>query len=254
MKKTIISFLFALWMPCVMMGATTDVEAMWERGNMLYSAGDYNGAMLTYDSIVNEGLRSAELFYNLGGACFKSGKNGQAILNYHRAQRLDPSNEDIAHNLAYAESFVKDKIDEISTGFFSRTTLFVRRMMSADAWGVLSLVALGFVLTAVGFYLLSQRRGVRKAGFIVALVSLVVLVVAISNGSAARRELLAEDEAVVLASASSVKASPERESKDLFVLHEGTKVEVLGSYGEWSEIRIADGNKGWILTSAVEII
>jgi SH3-like domain-containing protein len=83
---------------------------------------------------------------------------------------------------------------------------------------------------------------------------LVGFVVSVSFGASARRQVLSDKEAVVLVSATSVKASPEASSKDLFVLHEGTKVEVMDSYGQWSEIRIADGNEGWILTSALEII
>lgn len=253
MKKTIILLMVALWMP-QLVGASVDVEAVWERGNRLYSAGDYNGAIMAYDSIASEGLQSAALYYNLGGACFKAGRNGLAILNYHRALRLDPSNEDAAHNLAYAESFVRDNIDVIPTGFVERSMTSLRRGMSVDAWGVWSLVTFGVMLLSLGFYILSQSRQLRKTGFIVAAVMLVGFVVTLSFGAAARSEVLSEDEAVVLVSASSVKASPEASSKDLFVLHEGTKVEVLDSYGQWSEIRIADGNEGWILSSAIEII
>lgn len=253
MKKTIILILAAVVMPFVAW-AEGDVDAQWDRANRLYSAGDYNGAIVTYDSIVNQGLQSAPLYYNLAGACFKAGRNGHAILNYHRALRLDPSNEDVAHNLAYVESFVKDNIDEIPTGFLSRTMTSLRRTLSADAWGVCSIVALGVMLVAAGLFVLAQRRRLRKAGFVVAIVSLLVTIGAMIFGSAARSELLSENEAVVLDSATSVKASPEATSKDLFVLHEGTKVEVLDSYGDWNEIRIADGNKGWILTSAIEII
>lgn len=253
MKKTIIVILAALVVPFVAL-AESGVEAQWERGNRLYSAGDYNGAILTYDSIVNEGIESAALYYNLAGACFKAGRNGQAILNYHRSLRLDPSNEDALHNLAYAESFVKDNIDEIPTGFLSRTMTAIGRCMSVDGWGRSSLVALGVVLLAAGLFVLSQSRRLRKVGFSVGLVALVALVATLSFGASSRRELLSEEEAIVLVSASSVKASPEMTSKDLFVLHEGTKVDVLDSFGEWSEIRIADGNKGWIRTSAIEII
>lgn len=231
-----------------------DTNALWERGNRLYSAGDWNGAVATYDSIVNEGWESAPLYYNLAGAHFKSGSRGEAILNYHRAQRLAPADGDIAYNLAYAESFVKDKIDVVPEFVFARWLGSVKRIMSADAWGVVALVALGVMLVAVGFYLLALRRGIRKAGFVVAIVALVVTVGAVSFGGAARKALVSDSEAVVLSTAAVVKASPEKTGKDLFILHEGTKVEVLDTFGEWSEIRIADGNEGWIRTSAIEVI
>lgn len=234
--------------------ANVGTDELWERGNRLYSDGDYNGAIATYDSIVNEGLESAPLYYNLAGAYFQAGKNGKAILNYHRAARLDPSNEDVAYNLAYAESRVVDDIEEVPVSAISRFWTSTSRLFSADGWGVLSLVMLGLVLGSVLLYLLAERRKVRKWGFFVGLLSLVMLIFSVSFGLSSRESILNESEAIVLSTASAVKASPSSSGKDLFVLHEGTKVSVLDSYGEWTEIRIADGKEGWIATSAIEVI
>lgn len=253
MKKILLTIV-AVMVAGATFATEIDTNALWERGNRLYSAGDWNGAVATYDSIVNEGWESAPLYYNLAGAHFKAGSRGEAILNYHRAQRLAPADGDIAYNLAYAESFVKDKIDVVPEFVLARWLGSVKRIMSADAWGVVALVALGVMLVAVSFYLLALRRGIRKTGFVVAIVALVVTVGAVSFGGAARKALMSDGEAVVLSTAAVVKASPEKTGKDLFILHEGTKVEVLDTFGEWSEIRIADGNEGWIRTSAIEVI
>lgn len=253
MKKILI-LLVSLCASLATFGESVDIQVLWERGNHLYSAGDWNGAVATYDSIVNEGWESADLYYNLAGANFKAGKKGKAILNYYRAQRLAPSDDDIAYNLAYAESFVKDKIEAVPEFALSRWMGSVGRVMSSDKWGVCALVCLGVTLAAAGFYLLSARRRVRKAGFVVALVMLVATILSLSFGADARQALTNQDKAVVLSTAAVVKASPEKSGKDLFILHEGTKVEVLDAFGEWSEIRIADGNEGWIRTSAIEVI
>lgn len=253
MKKTILIFV-AMCLSLTAFGEGVDTQVLWERGNHLYSAGDWNGAVATYDSIVNAGWESADLYYNLAGAHFKAGKKGEAILNYYRAQRLAPGDKDIAYNLAYAQSFVKDKIEAVPEFALRRWMGSAERVMSADAWGVCSLVCLGVMLVAVGFYLLAQRRKIRKTGFVVAAVSLVAMVLSLAFGGEARRRLTSEDEAVVLSTAAVVKASPEKTGKDLFILHEGTKVELLDVFGEWSEIRIADGNEGWIRSTAIEII
>ena len=66
--------------------------------------------------------------------------------------------------------------------------------------------------------------------------------------------MLSHDEAIVMASAISVKSSPDRSATDLFVLHEGTKVHILSEVDEWCEISIADGKKGWLLKSNIENI
>lgn len=252
MKKIISTLLISLVSLVAIAGAGS--EELWERGNRLYTAGDYNGAIATYDSIVNSGLESAPLYYNLAGAYFKAGKNGKAILNYHRAARLDPSNEDVEHNLAYAESRVVDKIESVPGSTVGRWFDGAARLFSADGWGVLSLVMLGLVIASLLFYLLSERRRVRKVGFFVGLVAIVCLVLSVAFGLSARGKLLDDTEAIVLSTASSVKASPDRSGKDLFILHEGTKVEVHDSFGDWTEIRIADGKEGWILSSAIEVI
>lgn len=231
-----------------------DTKALWERGNLLYTEGDWNGAVATYDSIVSEGWESADLYYNLASANFKAGRKGEAILNYYRAQRLAPNDDDIAYNLAYVESFVKDKIETVPEWAFSRWLSNVKHIMSANYWGIVALIMLGVLLVGAGFYILALRRGIRKTGFAVATVALVGLVVSLTFGSAARQRLVSDDYAVVLSTAAAVKAAPERTGKDLFILHEGTKVEVLDTFGEWSEIRIADGNEGWIRTTSIEVI
>ncbi|MBO7300081.1 MAG: competence protein [Tidjanibacter sp.] len=231
-----------------------DVQELWERGGRLYSAGDYNGAVAAYDSIVNAGWESAPLYYNLGCAHFKAGKGGKAILNYYRAQRLAPSDDDVAYNLAYAQSFVKDKIEAVPEFAVSRWMGNIKHLMGVDGWAVVSLVMLGIVLIAGGFYLLAQRRKIRKAGFVVGVVAALMFIFSLGFGGSAKSALVSDSEAVVLSTAAVVKASPERTGKDLFILHEGTKVEVLDAFGEWSEIRIADGNEGWIRTTSIEII
>mgnify|MGYP003288327367 CR=1 FL=1 len=233
---------------------TIDPEVLWQRGNRLYTAGDYNGAVATYDSIVKCGVESAALYYNIAGAYFKAGKSGKAILNYHRSLRLDPANDDAAYNLAYAESFTKDRIEEVPRSAVSRWFARAARIMSESCWAAVSLVALAVLLSAILFYQLSARRKVRKGGFVVALMAVVVLAVSITFGASARHQIMVDNEAIVLSSAAVVKASPDRTSKELFILHEGTKVEVLSEFGEWSEIRIADGNEGWIRTTSIEKI
>ncbi len=254
MKKIIISILLSLATLGAVASEEVDVQTLWERGNHLYSAGDWNGAVATYDSIVNAGWESADLYYNLAGANFKAGKKGKAILNYYRAQRLAPGDDDIAYNLAYVQSFVKDKIDSVPEFALNRWMGGVKRVMSADAWGVCALVCLGVMLTSIGFYLLAQRRKIRKSGFVVSLVSLAMTIFSLVFGAEARSALVNDSEAVVLSTAAVVKASPEKTGKDLFILHEGTKVDILDTFGEWSEIRIADGNEGWIRSTSIEII
>lgn len=73
--------------------------------------------------------------------------------------------------------------------------------------------------------------------------------------SAQQKRLLTEHSyGIVFQSVISVKSSPGDSGKDLFILHSGTKVKITNSIGDWLEIRIADGNKGWILADALQKI
>ena len=137
---------------------TEQAQEQWSRANTLYTAGDYNGAVATYDSIVNEGLVSTRLYYNLANAYFKSGKLGEAILYYNKAAKLSPNDDDVAYNLAYAQSFIKDKIESVPTSGVARVVGGVGNLMGADAWGVVSLVLLGLSLVFGALYLLFVRR------------------------------------------------------------------------------------------------
>lgn len=227
-------------------------EALWDAANTAYINGRYAEAAANYERILAGGLYSAKLYYNLANALFKSGETGRAILFYHRALRLDPGNEDMRYNLHVAEQATKDRIEAVPE-FFLRTWLrALRHTLSGTAWSVLSLAALAAMLALVLFYLLARRIALRKTGFYGMLAALLVFVVTTAFAVAQRRELLDARTAIVTATAAVVKSSPDGGATDLFVLHEGTPVRITGSLGDWREIVIADGNKGWIEAVRIE--
>lgn len=234
--------------------AQTDADAVWNRANTLYANGEYEAALISYDSIANEGLQSARLYFNMGNAHFKLGHKGQAILFYHRAQRLDPGDKDTAYNLAYANSFTKDRIESVPRFFLAEWFDAVRNLLSSNAWASMSIVALALTLAMVSLYLLARSRKARKWGLGLAIVFLLLNLLTVSFSASSRRRVLDHSHAVVLSPAASVKSSPDRSSKDMFILHEGTLVKVLNRLGDWVEIEIADGNEGWITSTSIEII
>ena len=231
-----------------------DALAHWELGNKSYADGDYARAAEEYMAIVEGGEYSMPLYYNLANAYFKLGELGKAILNYNRALRIAPANEDIRHNLALAEAQTKDRIAEVPEFFLNRWLRIVRNSMSCMAWSVLSLVWLAFTLAFALLFLLALPIKVRKAGFYGTILSLLLFVVTTSFALSSRNDMLLKEEAVVMASAISVKSSPDRSATDIFVLHEGTKLRVVNELGEWCEVVIADGKKGWTEKKNIEEI
>ena len=234
--------------------AAATPDAFWDEANTAYLNADYHTAIGVYERILAQGLVSAKLYYNLANAYFKEGEVGKSVLFYNRALRLAPGNEDVRYNLAVAETMTKDKIERIPEFFAVAWMRTLRHTMGCTAWSLLSLVLLAGMLGLLLLYLLSQRIGLRKAGFYGTLAAFVLFVLTTWFAVLERREILRSDEAVVMVASSAVKSSPDRAATDLFMLHEGTKATVTASLDDWCEITLADGKKGWIESRKIEII
>lgn len=231
-----------------------DNNAAWEGGNAAYNEGRYSIASDIYESILSSGEHSAKLYYNLGNAYFKQEMLGKAILNYNRALRLAPSDEDIRHNLEYAEQATKDNIEQIPVFFLTAWSRTVRNIMGGNAWTIISLMMLSIALLSALAYQLAQRISLRKMGFYAMVVAAVLFIISSTFAYQQRQSVVNSQEAIVMSSAVSVKSSPDRAATDLFVIHEGTKLSLGEKINGWQEIRIADGRKGWVESSRIEII
>lgn len=227
---------------------------MWEQANAAYNNGDYASAMTQYEAIQAEGLHSAALYYNMANAYFKMDELAEAILYYNRALRLAPADEDIRHNLEYAEQMTRDSIEEIPEFILTTWVRAVRGALSSTAWCILSLVLLVVSLSMMLVYLLAQRLSLRKTGFYVMVVAGVLFLLTTIFAWSEGRMDVEHREAVIMNSAVSIKSSPDRAATELFVLHEGTKVVIGETISGWAEVRIADGRKGWIEESRIERI
>ena len=143
----------------------SDPDKLWDQANTAYINNDFPTAISLYETILSSGRQSGKLYYNLANAYFKEQEIGRAILNYNRALRLNPGNEDIRYNLQVAEKMTKDHIDAVPE-FFVKTWLSnLRNLLSSTTWAVLSLVFLAAMLGSALFYLLSRRLVRRKIGF-----------------------------------------------------------------------------------------
>jgi tetratricopeptide (TPR) repeat protein len=233
---------------------TTDAEELWDMANLAYNEGNFEKAAATYEQILSQNLHSAALYYNLANAYFKQGELGKALLNYNRASRIAPGDEDIRHNQEYAEKMTKDSIEKIPEFFLITWLRSVRGAMSCTAWTVLSIVMLATALVMALLYLLAQRMSLRKVGFYTMAVAVVLFIVTSAFAISERNQLVGRSEAIVMSTAASVKSSPDRSATELFVLHEGTKVSIGETTDGWAEVRIADGRKGWIEDKRIERI
>ena len=253
MKKILI-YTALLFVSVVAQAAEPASLERWDAGNKAYIEGNYEKAIEEYSAIIAGGEYSMKLYYNLANAYFKQGEIGKSILYYNKALRIAPASDDIRHNLAIAESQTKDMIAVIPEFFLNRWLRIARNSMSCMAWSVLSLLSFALVLVFALLFLLASRIRLRKTGFYCAMCAALLFVATTIFAISSRNDMLSHDEAIVMASAISVKSSPDRSATDLFVLHEGTKVHILSEMDEWCEVVIADGKKGWLLKSNIENI
>jgi tetratricopeptide (TPR) repeat protein len=229
-------------------------EQVYEQANSLYQQGKVAEARDLYESIVQNGHVSGDIYYNLGNAHYKTGNIAKAILSYERARRLMPSDEDLRHNLQLANLLITDRIEPAPRLFVWDTWDAVKNMVSTRTatWLAYS-VFIVFVLS-VSLVLLARTYRLRKAGFVASVVAGLTLVVFLTFLFAKIADDRRTDEAIVLASITTVKNSPDSRSSDAFVLHAGVKIQIIDSVSDWVKIRLADGKVGWMEKGAAERI
>ncbi len=232
----------------------TSPESLWDGANTAYVNGSYQSAIELYTEILNSGLSSDKLLFNLGNAYYKLDDMAHAILYYQKALLLSHNDVDIRHNLGVAQSQIKDQIEVMPELFMRRWGRSVGRALSCTGWSILSLIMLIVLLGSILLFALSSSIRLRKSGFGVGLFSAIIFCVATLYALDERRELLEHNNAVVMSQSISIKSSPDRSATDLFMLHSGTTVKILREMDEWYEISIADGKKGWIESRRIEKI
>ncbi len=232
-----------------------DADSLWNQAVKDYTEENYQEALAGFTALEADGYVSGELYYNIGNCYYKLGNClGQSILYYERALKLDPSYEDAQVNLAIAREYTLDRIDEVPEFILLTWIKAFRDTVSSDAWAWIALVL--FLVTAV-MVLLFRFGGspaLRKTAFALAVAALLMTIISAVFAFNLRSGLESDGEAVVTVPVSSVKSSPGSTDQSLFILHEGTKVAVMDSLGEWFRIELSDGRQGWLEAEDVEII
>lgn len=249
MKKLfIIYFLSSLLIPQLLKAG------VFEDANKKYQEGQYQEAETLYQSLLNKGLESGNLFYNLGNACYKQDKIAEAILFYEKAKKLEPDDADIDYNLRMANLKVVDKIVPVPEIFYVQWFKRLANSLEADHWAILSVcLSFLFVFLAAGF-VRGSAPSAKRFYFFSSLVILIFLL--LSFGLAKQQYALIKnhDSAIIFDPNTYVKSSPAEKSTDLFILHEGTKVQVVDELDNWLRIRLPNGNEGWVEQKSLRLI
>ena len=250
MNKLLVVFLFLL--PGLTFAVNPEITVA--KANKAYTDGFFDNAIELYKSVISEGYESVDLYYNLGNACYKQNDISSAILYYEKAHKLDPGNEDVNFNLKIANTKITDKIESIPELFYKRWYRKLIESYSVDKWSKTGLVFLCLGLIAGLFYFVSRTLITRKFGFWLGIVLILISLFSFLFAWQSYNDIMHRKEAIIFAPTVTIKSSPDEKSVDLFVLHEGAKVELIDNIGTWYEIRITNGSVGWLNESTVERI
>jgi len=231
-----------------------NVDALMSDANKSYSDGKFDDAVKAYESIVKQGYRSDILYYNLGNAYFKTKNISAAILNYERALLLNPGDENTRFNLDLAKTFTVDRIEPLPEFFLITFFNKFRLFMSTNGWAYSGLFFFILSLVLAYFFWFTYNPSIKKISFSVGVLTILITLLSFTFSLQQKNIIVDHRYGILMPSVVAVKSSPGDSGKDLFVLHAGTKVKIIDSVGDWYEIRVADGNIGWILKETMERI
>lgn len=242
MKKIIVLlFLFQL----------SFAQTAFDKGNQLYKNGNFQEAIVNYESVLASGKQSAELYFNLGNSYYKLHQVAPAIYNFEKALLINPEYSDAIINLEYAKKLKIDEIKEVPKVGFSKLIQDFTSSYSYDAWAWTA-VALAFVflLFFIGYYF-SPKAIVKRIFFTGMFVLLLGIIATVASGIFEKNRYYNDRPAIVFAEIALLKSEPKFSGKTRFTLHEGTKVQVLESRAAWKKVQLSDETIGWVESDAI---
>ena len=221
-------------------------QSAFDKGNEQYREGKYEEAAQSYESILEGGEESAEVYFNLGNAYYKLNQTAPAIYNYEKALLLKPNDKDIKVNLGFAQKMVIDDIQATPKVGFSKLFYGLVGIYHYDTWAWIAVgFAFGVLLFFIGYYFAGSTL-LKRMFFAGILLSLVVIVISVISATFVRTETSKMRPAIVFSEVASVKSEPLNNAPDAFILHEGTKVNVVEVLDNWKKVTLADESTGWI--------
>lgn len=216
---------------------------LYNQAGQSYQSKEYRKAADDYEKLLAQGYENSEVYYNLGNCYFKLDSIAKCILSFERAMKLSPGDEDIIHNLKLARLKTVDNIKPVpQLQIVTWWNNFIN-FRSSGGWAMMAVALLWFALLLVAFAIFFGRRRVFS------ILAMLFLVFSLSSFALAATRKQQEENpsaAIVTVSSSYVKSAPDANAHDLFMIHEGSRIQLLDKVGEWNKIRLEDGKVGWM--------
>lgn len=242
----ILILLFAVLSVIPVYSDSVDAKRLFEEGNALYQKQEYHKAIVMYDSLLRSGIVSSNLYYNTGNTNYKLGDYTKAILYYEKAILKGGREKDILHNLELANLNITDKIEAIPDFILVRIWNNTLYMLSSKKWGIFSITLFILVLFLVIVIFVAKSVSLKK--LIIPLLAIVIFFFFLATTFTIQKTSLEKNShyAIVFEPTVYVMSAPDKQSTNLFLIHEGLKVQLLDKINAWIKIELADGKIGWI--------
>lgn len=226
-----------------------DIKDIFYKANSYYEQGNFDEVINQYNSIIESGWESGNLYYNLGNCYFKKGELGRALLNYEKARRFIPLDKDLEFNYEYARLLVKGQAATLRKSFPVRIADNFFEKFTVDGLTILLSVLSILILVSslIGLFFSPFKT---RALIFAALMGMFFI---ISFMGIRGKIALLNNEAIVIVEQADAKFEPMDKATTYFILYEGMKVEVISSKGNWHKIKRQDNKSGWIKDSAIAI-
>ena len=229
-----------------------EANTLFVDGNKLYQEEKYNEAIEKFHQVEKQALESADLFYNLANAYYKTNQVAPAIYYYEKALQLAPNSKDIAVNLDFAKQMTIDNIEPLPTSILQKISKTVIQKLDYNSWAYLTIFLLFLFAFLFLIYRFSNSSTKKRLYFMIGTLSLVFTLISLVFAFHTYKVSNAKKEAIIFVQQTQIKNAPMLSSESIFELHEGTKVTVLEHVDNWKKIKIADGQTGWIIGSELK--
>ncbi|HRH12204.1 MAG TPA: tetratricopeptide repeat protein [Bacteroidia bacterium] len=219
-----------------------------------YDSKKYKEAIESYEKVLGTGLKSWQLYYNLGNAYYRDKQLGKAIYNFELARKLNPNDEDVRINLGIAAAKTVDKIDSKENFFITAVKTNVLASFDTKGWAWLSILSIVLLCISLFAFISTSQTNVKRLTFFLIILFLGSFCLTYFLGYSAYRSKNENKFAILTARESKIMNEPTTTANSKFSLHEGTKVRIVETNGDWVLIKLDNGNEGWVKISEVGII
>jgi len=229
-----------------------NAQVLFNQAASSYEKQDYKTALKFFSEIEDADLFSSDLYYNIANCHYKLQQTAEAVLYYEKALKLNPRDEDVLFNLQLVQLQLVDKLAEVPQTFYQKWADGLKNLRSIDQWAKLGLLFSFVFCVFFMIFLFTNTYKLKKNAFKISMSVLLVSVCSLFFAYYSHETT--KTLAVLMLPNTYVKSAPSTQSEDLFILHEGTKVQTLEVFNQWTKIKLSDGMIGWIRSSAMQEI